>query len=234
MNDNKRTLYFMGGTVLAGLLLVGIMYIFNIKKEPEKEKPVEITPTTSNHKDLQNKIDNLTIDTISPIVYNSLRAEITTSRDQKMFTPVIATNLLTSLQKKYEELSFIKADRIIARDPINEDALNPMLSHLSSIGANSNTINLYKKKVQQIKYYTITLPARVNAFTTQSFTEYNSNIYKSLRDEFERLPNLDTSLKNRSSILSMRRICIGKLDAYYQAYVKYDMATTITNDDFNN
>ena len=65
-------------------------------------------------------------------------------------------------------------------------------------------------------------------------TEYNSNIYKSLRDEFERLPNLDTSLKNRSSILSMRRICIGKLDAYYQAYVKYDMATTITNDDFNN
>ena len=234
MNDNKRTLYFMGGTVLAGLLLVGIMYIINIKKEPEKEKPVEITPTASNHKDLQNKIDNLTIDTISPIVYNSLRAEITTSRDQKMFTPVIATNLLTSLQKKYEELSFIKADRIIARDPINEDVLNPILSHLSSIGANSNTINLYKKKVQQIKYYTITLPARVNAFTTQSFTEYNSNIYKSLRDEFERLPNLDTSLKNRSSILSMRRICIGKLDAYYQAYVKYDMATTITNDDFNN
>lgn len=234
MNDNKRTLYFMGGTVLAGLLLVGIMYIFNYLQKPKEAESEKTTITTSNHKVLQSKIDNLTIDTVNPMVYNSLRAEITTSRDQKIFTPIIASNLLTSLQQKYEELSFIKADRIIARDPINEDVLNPILSHLSSIGANSNTINLYKKKVQQIKYYTITLPARVNAFTTQSFTEYNSNIYKSLRDEFERLPNLDTSLKNRSSILSMRRICIGKLDAYYQAYVKYDMATTITNDDFNN
>ena len=234
MQDNKRTLYFMGGTVLAGLLLVGIMYIFNIMQKPKEIGTGETPPPPSNHKVLQSKIDNLTIDTVNPMVYNSLHAEITSSRDQKIFTPIIATNLLTSLQEKYEELSFIKADRIIARDPINEDVLNPILSHLSSIGANSNTINLYKKKVQQIKYYTITLPARVNAFTTQSFTEYNSNIYKSLRDEFERLPNLDTSLKNRSSILSMRRICIGKLDAYSQAYVKYDMATTITNDDFNN
>ena len=189
MNDNKRTLYFMGGTVLAGLLLVGIMYIFNYLQKPKEAEPEKTTITTSNHKVLQSKIDNLTIDTVNPMVYNSLRAEITTSRDQKIFTPIIASNLLTSLQQKYEELSFIKADRIIARDPINEDVLNPILSHLSSIGANSNTINLYKKKVQQIKYYTITLPARVNAFTTQSFTEYNSNIYKSLRDEFERLPN---------------------------------------------
>jgi len=224
----------MGGTVLAGLLLVGIMYIFNYLQKPKEAEPEKTTITTSNHKVLQSKIDNLTIDTVNPMVYNSLRAEITTSRDQKILTPIIASNLLTSLQQKYEELSFIKADRIIARDPINEDVLNPILSHLSSIGANSNRINLYKKKVQQIKYYTITLPARVNAFTTQSFTEYNSNIYKFLRDEFERLPNLDTSLKNRSSILGMRRICISKLDAYYQAYVKYDMATTITNDDFNN
>lgn len=234
MNDNKRTLYFMGGTVFAGLLLVGIMYIVNFVQKPETTETEKITVPTSNHKVLQSKIDNLTIDTVTPMVYNSLRAEITTSRDQKMFTPIIATNLLTSLQEKYEELSFIKADRIIGRDPINEDALNPILSHLSSIGANSNRINLYKKKVQQIKYYTITLPAKVNSFTAQSFTDYNSNTYKTLRDEFEKLPNLDASLKNRSSILGMRRICISKLDAYYQAYVKYDMATTITNDDFNN
>ena len=234
MNDNKRTLYFMGGTVLAGLLLVGVMYIVNFIQKPKIPETEKITVPTSNHKVLQSKIDNLTIDTVTPVVYNSLRAEITTSRDQKMFTPIIATNLLTSLQEKYEELSFIKADRIIGRDPINEDALNPILSHLSSIGANSNRISLYKKKVQQIKYYTIILPARVNAFTAQSFTDYNSNTYKTLRDEFEKLPNLDASLKNRSSILSMRRICISKLDAYYQAYVKYDMATTITNDDFNN
>ena len=234
MNDNKRTLYFMGGTVLAGLLLVGIMYIVNFVQKPKTTETEKITVPTSNHKVLQSKIDNLTIDTVTPMVYNSLRAEITTSRDQKMFTPIIATNLLTSLQEKYEELSFIKADRIIGRDPINEDALNPILSHLSSIGANSNRINLYKKKVQQIKYYTITLPAKVNSFIAQSFTDYKSNTYKTLRDEFEKLPNLDASLKNRSSILGMRRICISKLDAYYQAYVKYDMATTITNHDFNN
>jgi hypothetical protein len=224
----------MGGTVLAGLLLVGIMYIFNYLQKPKEAEPEKTTITTSNHKVLQSKIDNLTIDTVNPMVYNSLRAEITTSRDQKIFTPIIASNLLTSLQQKYEELSFIKADRIIARDPINEDVLNPILSHLSSIGANSNRINLYKKKVQQIKYYTITLPAKVNSFIAQSFTDYKSNTYKTLRDEFEKLPNLDASLKNRSSILGMRRICISKLDAYYQAYVKYDMATTITNDDFNN
>lgn len=145
----------MGGTVLAGLLLVGVMYIVNFIQKPKIPETEKITvPTSNQHKVLQSKIDNLTIDTVTPVVYNSLRAEITTSRDQKMFTPIIATNLLTSLQEKYEELSFIKADRIIGRDPINEDALNPILSHLSSIGANSNRISLYKKgTANKILYY---------------------------------------------------------------------------------
>ena len=62
MQENKRTLYFMGGTVLAGLLLVGIMYIFNIIQKPKEAEPEPIPPTASNHKVLQNKIDNLTID----------------------------------------------------------------------------------------------------------------------------------------------------------------------------
>ena len=229
MNDNKRTLYFMGGTVLAGLLLVGIMYIFNIIQKPKEAERRVITPTTSNHKVLQNKIDNLTIDIISPIVYNSLRAEITTSRDQKMFTPVIANNLLTSLQDKYEELSFIKADRIIARDPINEDALNSILSHLSSIGANSNRINLYKKKLKQIKYYTVILPNKVNQFTSLSFDDFNAYNYNSLKSELENLPNLDNSLKNRTSIISARNNCLNRIKNYNSEYLDYLDAMNVSN-----
>ena len=45
MQENKRTLYFMGGTVLAGLLLVGIMYIFNIIQKPKEAEPEPIPPT---------------------------------------------------------------------------------------------------------------------------------------------------------------------------------------------
>ena len=229
MNDNKRTLYFMGGTVLAGLLLVGIMYIFNYIQKIEEPEPGKITLPTSNHKVLQSKIDNLTIDTVNPMVYNSLRAEITTSRDQKMFPPVIATNLLTSLQEKYEELSFIKADRIIARDPINEDALNSILSHLSSIGANTNRINAYKTKIQQIKYYTVTLPAKVNQFTSMSFDDFNANNYNSLKSELENLPNLDNSLKNRTSIISARNNCLNRIKKYNSEYLDYLDAMNVSN-----
>ena len=232
MQDNKRTLYFMGGTVLAGLLLVVGMYIFNyiqkLKEESEPE-PDKTTITTSNHKVLQSKIDNLTIDTVNHMVYNSLREEITTSRDQKMFTPIIATNLLTSLQEKYEELSFIKADRIIARDPINETELNPILSHLSSIGANSNRINLYKKKVQQIKYYTVILPNKVNQFTSMSFDDFNVNSYNSLKSELENLPNLDNSLKNRTSIISARNNCLNRIKNYNSEYLDYLDAMNVSN-----
>ena len=229
MNDNKRTLYFMGGTVLAGLLLVGIMYIVNFVQKPETTETEKITVPTSNHKVLQSKIDNLTIDTVTPMVYNSLRAEITTSRDQKMFTPIIATNLLTSLQEKYEELSFIKADRIIARDPINEDALNSILSHLSSIGANTNRINAYKTKIQQIKYYTVTLPAKVNQFTNMSFDDFNVNSYNSLKSELENLPNLDNSLKNRNSIISARNNCLNRIKKYNSEYLDYLDAMNVSN-----
>ena len=219
----------MGGTVLAGLLLVGIMYIFNYIQKIEEPEPGKITLPTSNHKVLQSKIDNLTIDTVNPMVYNSLRAEITTSRDQKMFPPVIATNLLTSLQEKYEELSFIKADRIIARDPINEDALNSILSHLSSIGANTNRINAYKTKIQQIKYYTVTLPAKVNQFTSMSFDDFNANNYNSLKSELENLPNLDNSLKNRTSIISARNNCLNRIKNYNSEYLDYLDAMNVSN-----
>ena len=229
MQDNKRTLYFMGGTVLAGLLLVGIMYIFNIMQKPKEIGTGETPPPPSNHKVLQSKIDNLTIDTVNPMVYNSLRAEITTSRDQKMFTPVIATNLLTSLQEKYEELSFIKADRIFGKDPINEAELNPILSHLVSIGANINRINAYKIKIQQIKYYTVTLPAKVNQFTSMSFDDFNANSYNSLKSELENLPNLDKSLKNRNSIISARNNCLNRIKIYNSEYLDYLDAMTVSN-----
>lgn len=229
MQDNKRTLYFMGGTVLAGLLLVGIMYIFNYIQKPKEAEPGKITLPTSNHKVLQSKIDNLTIDTVNPMVYNSLRAEITSSRDQKMFTPIIATNLLTSLQEKYEELSFIKADRIFGNDPINETELNLIFSHLVSIGANINRINAYKIKIQQIKYYNVTLPAKVNQFTSMSFDDFNANSYNSLKSELENLPNLDKSLKNRNSIISARNNCLNRIKIYYSEYLDYLDAMNVSN-----
>jgi hypothetical protein len=229
MQDNKRTLYFMGGTVLAGLLLVGIMYIFNYIQKPKEAEPGKITLPTSNHKVLQSKIDNLTIDTVNPMVYNSLRAEITSSRDQKMFTPIIATNLLTSLQEKYEELSFIKADRIFGNDPINETELNLILSHLASIGANINRINAYKIKIQQIKYYTVTLPAKVNQFTSMSFDDFNANSYNLLKSDLENLPNLDKSLKNRNSIISARNNCLNRIKSYNSEYLDYLDAMNVSN-----
>lgn len=229
MDDNKRTLYFMGGTVMAGLLLVGIMYIVNIVQKPKASEPEKITVPTSNHKVLQSKIDSLTIDTVTPLVYNSLRAEITTSRDQKMFTPIIATNLLNSLNEKYEVLSYAKADVLIARDPINEAQLNSILSHLSLIGANGDRINLYKKKVLQIKYYTVILPTKVNQFTSLSFDAFNVNNYNSLKSELENLPNLDKSLKNRTSIISARNNSLKKLNNYNSEYLDYLDAMNVSN-----
>ena len=62
MQDNKRTLYFMGGTVLAGLLLVVGMYIFDYIQKPKTEGGGGITLTgTDNHKELQRKIDLVNI-----------------------------------------------------------------------------------------------------------------------------------------------------------------------------
>ena len=230
MQDNKRTLYFMGGTVLAGLLLVVGMYIFDYIQKPKTEGGGGITLTgTDNHKELQRKIDSLTIDEIEPKVYNSLYTEITTSFQNGNFKEINEKNLLTSLQEKYEELSFIKADRIIARDPITEDALNSILSHLSSIGANSNRINLYKKKLQQIKYYTVILPNKVNQFTSLSFDDFNANNYNSLKSELENLPNLDNSLKNRTSIISARNNCLNRIKNYNSEYLDYLDAMNVSN-----
>ena len=99
----------------------------------------------------------------------------------------------------------------------------------ASIGANTNRINAYKTKIQQIKYYTVTLPAKVNQFTNMSFDDFNANSYNSLKSELENLPNLDKSLKNRNSIISARNNCLNRIKKYNSEYLDYLDAMNVSN-----
>lgn len=224
MEDNKRTLYFMGATLVAGLLVVGFMFIKTPSTPSAKE--AKTTIVTSNHKDLQTKIDALSIDDISASKYNTLLQEISSSKDQRLFTPIIGENLTKDLKSKYIALSFKKADNIVNADPINDAALAPILSHLSTIGADNAKINSYSGIVNQVNYYNVILPNEVDKFTKRSFEYYNANQFKSLKAELENLPS-KPALKGRKSVAATKANNINKLNKYFSDYVNYVEATSI-------
>ncbi len=239
MKDNKRTIYFMGGTILVGLLLIVFMLFGNdvikvISPSDGTTIPVDSTvivqgdtistnPPIQNspHHKIQEKIDKLTVQNINPQVYVTITQEISSAEKAGVFPMSIATNLRESLNENYIRLSFNKADNIFAKDPINKTELNDILNHISSLGADRNRIQSYTTKIKQIEYYTQTLPAKVNRFTGRSFNNFNSNEYQSLKSELNNLPNLDPSLKTRASINSAKNLSLNKLSVYYSDYLDY-------------
>lgn len=239
MKDNKRTIYFMGGTILVGLLLIVFMLFGNdvireISPSGGRTIPVDSTvivpkdtintnPTKqkSSHHKIQEKIDKLTVQNVNPQVYVTIMQEIASAEKANIFPNSIATNLRESLNENYIRLSFNKADNIFAIDPINKTELNNILNHISSLGADRNRIQSYTTKIKQIEYYTQTLPAKVNQFTNRSFENFNSNKYQTLKSELNNLPNLDASLKNRVSIKAAKNASLYKLNNYYNDYLNY-------------
>lgn len=223
MNDKNRIFYFMGGTLAVGLLVALIFFISGKKGIPEVEPTVIILPK-SNAAGLQEKINELNNENVTPAYYNTLRTEITSSLEQKIIVKAEKEYLLTNLEQHYTNLTLKKIKKLFAADPVNEAAMQPLIGHLQSLGKGQQEINTIKKGIAEISYYNQILPAEVSKFTASSFVNFNDGKYKALKAELENLPDRHSALQNRQSVKATKAESLAKLTKYYQNYVAYNMA----------
>lgn len=214
----------MGGTIGLGLLIVLIMFIsgggIGTPKQPDEVKTV----TAINSKELQNKVDALTTNNVSPTSYNTLRTEIQSSFDAGTIVESMRKSLITELEQKYTDLTLRKINKLFSVDPVNETAMKPLIAHLQTLGKGQQEIKEIQNKINEIDYYTLILPNEVTKFTSGSFVNFSEDKYKGLKGELENLPAKHPSLKNRKSVQAVKASSLGKLTNYYQNYVSYNMS----------
>ena len=232
MNNQNRIYYIIGGTLTAGLAIGLVLFIMagGVSFPPPKGgKALNDSVVINNgslepHHLIEQKIDAISVNDVNPTQYSTLRTDITSAYNQKLFPESINQYLLNKLNETYKDAVITNLNREIRRNPVRESEMNILLSHLAIIGGAEREVADFKKVLAQLKYYTHTLPQKVNSFTGKSFTNYNSNTYLSLKNELETLPGIDARLKSNVAIKSAQSSSKEKLRKYYIAYVDYQMA----------
>ena len=219
----------MGGTLAVGLLIALVMFISGGGSRTPTEPSEVKAATVSNSAELQNKVDALTIDNVSPTSYNTLRTEIQSSFEAGTVVESMRKSLITELEQKYINLTLQKINKFFAADPVNETAMQPLIAHLQTLGKGQQEIKDIRTKINEINYYTKVLPTEVNKFTSGSFVNFSDGKYKALKGELENLPAKYPSLKNRKSVQSVKSSSLSKLTSYYQNYVSYNMSMQNVN-----
>lgn len=223
MNDKNRMYYFMGGTLAVGVF-VALFMLLTQKKTGTNESNEKEIPPVSNKAELEVKIYEINMNNVSPAQYNTLRTEIVSSLEAKTIVKPTQDYLLDDLERKYTDLTLQKINKYFAEDPLNEPAMQPLISHLQSLGKGLQEISNIRAKINEINYYTKVLPVEVNKFTSASFQYFDEGKYNALKTELQNLPTTKPSLKNRNSVQAVKSSSLIKLTNYYKKYVDYNMA----------
>jgi len=223
MNQKYRGLYFLGATLGVGLLIVGSMKLMSSSPAQHGATKQSAITTASGHKVLENKIQELSEDNVSPAQYNNLLIEINNAASQNLFNKAIQDMLLQQLNGRYTQLSIDRSNKLLRSDPVKQAELNILVAHLESTFGPTAEVATIKNKVKALNHYTEVLPQRVNSLINQGFAEFDESGYMALMNELERMPNLDANLKRKKSVLAVRNTGVSKLQQFHRNYENWNL-----------
>jgi hypothetical protein len=235
MNENKRPLKFMLGTLLAGLIIAGGMYLYNkgLEAQTSLQNTQLTTPNTNDSEncqtEIQNKINGLKyIRDISPSDYNAVLMEITSSVEAECFPQVTADMFTRRLNDEYSSLMISKLKTLInEQDPVDFVEIKDYLTHLKSLNIVRADIRTIEEDLYQIEHYSVTLPNKAIDFTnTTSFDDLqNDQSYIDLFNEYYRelseKPNLQERFSQKKSITEACSNAIERMNEYATNYRNY-------------
>lgn len=225
MNDKNRVFYFMGGTVIVALLIIGLMYIFGGGEKTDEDKKTTQTELSSDPTvEIKKATLDISIANVSPDKYSTITTKTSAAYNQKLINTALRESLQLELDNKYKSTSIAKLDQLIKADPVDVSSFNGIISHLKAIGVNDPKFANYQSGLAKMTYYTTSLPSKVSAFTSRSFANYNHDSYNSLKNEVETLPGLDPLFKKKSAVVSMQKSLLTRLRDYNSKYVDYQMS----------
>lgn len=212
MNSKYRGLYFLGATIVLGLLIIGIMRIMNQNNETKTHEKSSTTASQSNtHEIIEQKIGDLSIQNIDPSLYNTLLIEIENGASQGLFNGDMKDMLFNNLNEKYKSIVLQKINGYLNVDPVNFAEVDKYLSHVEGVFGASKEIGEIKSKIKTIQYYTVTLPQKVNAFINDGYGNFEESTYQNLMKELNSVPANLLKRKFISSSIAKNR---ANLNAY--------------------
>lgn len=225
MNDKNRVFYFMGGTLLVALLIIGVMYLSGSRSNgtttgSKKEVALSSDPTG----EIKKAISEITPANVSGVTYTTILTKITAARNQNLINDALQESLQLQLDNQYKSAALTKIDNLVKGDPVNVAEINSVIGHLKSIGVNDPKFSAYQSGIAKMNYFTSTLPGKVSAFTSRSFANYDHNSYKALVNEIESLPGLDPIFRKKSAVVSVQSSSLKKMRDYNAKYAQYQMS----------
>ena len=171
ITEKNRSLVFLGGTMLAGILIIGILML----SESTDVESVEIVnePVNTNFKILESKIKNLKTQNFNPNSYNTIATEIDASYQQELITSSAKTNLISSLSSVYTTLVYNQCEMYLTNNFGNSDDILSWLNQLEKISSKNAKIDQYRNQIKWYKYYSTSLPAKVNNFIAGGNTNFD-------------------------------------------------------------
>lgn len=225
MNSKYRGLYFLGATIILGLLIIGVMRLINQNHAVKThENSSDITSKSNTHGIIEQKIGELSIQNVDPSLYNILLIEIENGAGQGLFNEDMKEMLLNNLNQKYQSLVIQKINGYLNVDPVNFGEVDKYLSHIDGVFGASKEIGEIKSKIKAIQYYNVTLPQKINAFINDGYGNFEESTYQNLMRELNTVPaNLMKRKFISSSIAKLRN----NLNSYREEFEEWDNSVSI-------
>jgi hypothetical protein len=203
ITEKNRSLVFLGGTMIVGILIIGVLVYF----ENNDVEGVEIVnqQANTNFKTLESKIKNLKTQNFDPKSYSTIATEINSSYEQELLTADSKTNLMSSLATVYSDLVYARCEFYLSGMGLDSGKnVTRWLNQLERITAKNARIVKYQNQIKWYDYYSTTLSAKVYNFINPGITNYNDDRYKMLTEEVSKMPNLDSVYKNKTKFIKIR------------------------------
>lgn len=216
ITEKNRSLVFLGGTILAGILIIGIL-LFSENSDIGGTGPID-EPATTTFPVLENKIKSLKTQNFNPNSYNTIATEIDASYQQGFITSSAKTNLISSLSSVYATLVYNQCEIYLTNNFGNSDEILSWLNQLEKISSKNAKIDQYRNQIKWYKYYSTSLPAKVNNFIAGGNTNFDENVYLTLKEEVQKMPSLESRYKNAAKFNTIRGQLTARLTDFYNQW----------------
>jgi hypothetical protein len=221
ITEKNRSFVFLGGTMLMGVLIIGVLAFW----ETTGVDPVEVVneQANTNYVELETAIDSLKNANFRPDSYSTLLTRIDASHQQDLITADAKEELVSRLTDTYSGLVYNQCEFFLTGTNLHSDTeVLDWLSQLEKITGPDDKTGHYKGQIAAYNYYMDTLPEKVEDFISGGVENYNDETYKELKDEVTGLTRLDPPYRTTAKLNTLMASLKSGLEEFNSEWATQD------------